>query len=63
MVFAMRLYLAPLLDVLLDRDQRPALVLDVDDIESQTQRELGQVEEASRFERLEAALPAHRSTG
>ena len=59
MVFAMRLYLAPLLDVLLDRDQRPALVLDVDDIESQTQRELGQVEEASRFERLEAVyLPS-----
>jgi glycosyltransferase involved in cell wall biosynthesis len=59
MVVAMRLYLAPLLDVLLDRDRRPALVLDVDDIESVTQSELGQAEEASRFERLEAVyLPS-----
>ena len=59
MVVAMRLYLAPLLDVLLDWDQRPALVLDVDDIESQSQRELGHLEEASRFERLEAVyLPS-----
>jgi glycosyltransferase involved in cell wall biosynthesis len=53
LVVAMRLYLAPLLDALLDRDPRPALVLDVDDVESLTQRGLGQLEEASRFERLE----------
>ncbi len=53
LVLAMRLYLAPLLDVLLDRPRRPALVLDVDDVESLTQRSLGQLEEASRFERLE----------
>lgn len=53
LVLAMRLYLAPLLDVLLDQPQRPALVLDVDDVESLTQRNLGQLEEASRFERLE----------
>jgi glycosyltransferase involved in cell wall biosynthesis len=53
LVVAMRLYLAPLLDALLDRDPRPALVLDVDDVESLTQRSLGQLEEASRFERLE----------
>ena len=38
LVLAMRLYLAPLLDVLLDQPQRPALVLDVDDVESLTQR-------------------------
>ena len=49
----MRLYLAPLLDELLDRPRRPALVLDVDDVESLTQRSLGHLEEASRFERLE----------
>lgn len=55
LVLAMRLYLAPLLDALLDAPRRPALVLDVDDIESVTQRELGHREEASRFERLESA--------
>jgi polysaccharide biosynthesis protein PslH len=53
LVLAMRLYLAPLLDVLLDRPRRPALVLDVDDVESLTQGSLGHLEEASRFERLE----------
>jgi glycosyltransferase involved in cell wall biosynthesis len=54
LVLAMRLYLAPLLDVLLDGPERPALVLDVDDVESLTQRDLGNLEEASRFERLES---------
>jgi glycosyltransferase involved in cell wall biosynthesis len=54
LVLAMRLYLVPLLDVLLDRPSRPALVLDVDDIESLTQRDLGHPEEGSRFERLES---------
>jgi glycosyltransferase involved in cell wall biosynthesis len=53
MVLAMRLYLAPLLDVLLDQPGRPALVMDVDDIESLTQRDLGNPDEASCFERLE----------
>ena len=55
LVLAMRLYLAPLLDVLLDRPRRPAIALDVDDIESITQRELGHAAEAARFERLERA--------
>jgi glycosyltransferase involved in cell wall biosynthesis len=54
MVLAMRLYLAPFLDALLDEPGRPALVLDVDDVESLTQRDLGELEEASRFERLES---------
>ena len=53
LVLAMRLYLAPLLDELLDRPRRPGLVLDVDDVESLAQRSLGHLEEASRFERLE----------
>lgn len=52
-VHIFRLYLAPYLDVLLDRRQRPAVVLDVDDIESLAHHRLGQAEEARRFERLE----------
>jgi glycosyltransferase involved in cell wall biosynthesis len=53
-VHTLRSYLAPLLDVVLDQPQRPALLLDVDDVESVTHRRLGQAEEASRFARLEA---------
>jgi glycosyltransferase involved in cell wall biosynthesis len=54
LVLVMRLYLAPFLDaLLLDGARRPAIALDVDDLESVTQRALGQAEEASRFERLE----------
>src|SRR5262245_6181772 len=36
LVLAMRLYLAPFLDVLLDRPLRPAFALDVDDLEAVT---------------------------
>lgn len=54
LVVAMRIYLAPFLDALLERADRPRLALDVDDIESRTQPALGHREEGRRFERLEA---------
>jgi glycosyltransferase involved in cell wall biosynthesis len=53
-VHTMRLYLAPLLDGLLDRPGRPTLVLDLDDVESTVNRRLGRLGEAERYERLEA---------
>jgi glycosyltransferase involved in cell wall biosynthesis len=53
LVLAFRTYLAPLLDELLDDPDRPALWIDVDEIDSDTQRSLGETEEAARFERLE----------
>ena len=53
LVFVMRTYLAPVLDGLLDAAARPPIVLDVDDLESDTQRALGRPEEAERLERLE----------
>ena len=53
-IWAFREYLLPFLDAVLERPSRPALVVDVDDVESTTQRRLGQEEEADRFERLEA---------
>jgi polysaccharide biosynthesis protein PslH len=53
-VHVMRLYLAPFLDALLDSPGRPRLVLDLDDIDSAVQRSLGDDEQASRYERLEA---------
>jgi glycosyltransferase involved in cell wall biosynthesis len=53
-VHVLRLYLAPFLDALLDRERRPRLVLDADDVESITNRRLGHPEEAARYERLEA---------
>ena len=48
-VLVMRSYLAPLLDELLDRPDRPVVVLDLDDVESESQRALGHGEEAVRF--------------
>jgi glycosyltransferase involved in cell wall biosynthesis len=53
-VVVMRSYLAPLLDELLDLGTRPPIVLDVDDVESETQRTLGHDEQAVRFKRLES---------
>ena len=53
-VHVMRLYLAPYLDAVLDRHGHPPLVLDVDDLESTTNRSLGRGDEAERYERLEA---------
>jgi glycosyltransferase involved in cell wall biosynthesis/tetratricopeptide (TPR) repeat protein len=52
-VIVFRSYLAPLLDGLLELPERPAIILDLDELESGTQRRLGQVEQAERFERLE----------
>lgn len=54
LVLAQRLYLAPFLDALLDRSDRARVALDVDDVESVTQRALGMEQEATAFERLEA---------
>jgi len=54
LVLVMRLYLAPLLDELLDSGERPTLAIDVDDVESATRRELGHTGEAERFAQLEA---------
>ena len=54
LVLVLREYLLPLLDVLLAQPRRPRLVLDVDDVESVTQRQLGERAEAERFARLEA---------
>jgi glycosyltransferase involved in cell wall biosynthesis len=53
LVVAFRSYLAPLLDQILDDPERPALVIDVDELDSSLLRDLGQLEEAARFERLE----------
>jgi glycosyltransferase involved in cell wall biosynthesis len=52
-IVVMRAYLAPFCDVLLDRPQRPPLVLDLDDLDSDLLRDLGQLDEAKRHERLE----------
>jgi glycosyltransferase involved in cell wall biosynthesis len=53
LVVVARLYLAPLLDLLLESARRPAVALDVDDLESDARRELGEEQEAERFARLE----------
>jgi glycosyltransferase involved in cell wall biosynthesis len=53
-VHVLRLYLAPYLDAVLDHPARPPLVLDVDDLESTTNRSLGRDDEAERYARLEA---------
>jgi glycosyltransferase involved in cell wall biosynthesis len=50
----MRSYLAPCLDFLFDAPHRPAITLDLDELDSSIQRQLGQGQEAERFERLEA---------
>lgn len=54
LVVVFRTYLLPLLDALLGRSTRPRLALDVDDVESLTQRQFGQMVQADRYERLEA---------
>jgi glycosyltransferase involved in cell wall biosynthesis len=53
-VHVLRLYLVPFVAPLLEQSPRPKLVLDVDDVESMTRRRMGDVDEAARFERLEA---------
>lgn len=54
LVHVLRLYLAPLLDALLERRARPRLVIDVDDLESDARRRAGAHEEADAYARLEA---------
>jgi glycosyltransferase involved in cell wall biosynthesis len=54
LVVVFRLYLAPFLDVVLGWGSRPRLWVDVDEIDSDTQRLLDEPGEAERFSRLEA---------
>jgi glycosyltransferase involved in cell wall biosynthesis len=53
LVVVYRLYLAPFLDVVLRDPARPVCVLDVDDVESSTWIQLGELAEAERYDRLE----------
>jgi glycosyltransferase involved in cell wall biosynthesis len=53
LVHVMRSYLAPCLDPVLDDDARPSITLDLDELDSAVQRQLGDDQEAERFERLE----------
>jgi glycosyltransferase involved in cell wall biosynthesis len=53
LVHVMRTYLAPCTDLLLDRQSRPPITLDLDELDSDVQRQLGRDEQAARFERLE----------
>lgn len=54
-VHVMRVYLAPLLDVVLGAATRPRLILDVDDLESEVERDSDRAgdEEQSRYRSLE----------
>jgi glycosyltransferase involved in cell wall biosynthesis len=51
-----RVYLAPLVEAIMRRSRRPALVLDLDDVESDVRREAAgdDLDEQLRYERLEA---------
>lgn len=53
LVHVMRSYLAPCLDYLLDDEARPPVTLDLDELDSGVQRQLGSREQAERFARLE----------
>lgn len=53
LVHVMRIYLAPCVDFLLDQVSRPPIALDLDEIDSGAQRQLGSVSEAERYRRLE----------
>lgn len=54
LVWVLRLYLAPVLDALLDARVRPPLALDLDDLDAPLARALGDEEEAAAFDRLAA---------
>ncbi|MDQ4090302.1 MAG: glycosyltransferase, partial [Actinomycetota bacterium] len=59
LVHVYRLYLAPFLDVLLDRPWRPVLTVDVDDLEDRVRSEMGDEAEAGAYRRLaDCYLPA-----
>jgi glycosyltransferase involved in cell wall biosynthesis len=53
LIHVMRSYLAPCLDAVLDVDRRPPVTLDLDELDSAVRGQLGETEEAARFERLE----------
>jgi glycosyltransferase involved in cell wall biosynthesis len=53
LVHVMRSYVAPCVDFVLDDDARPSMTLDLDELDSVVQRQLGRDQEAERFERLE----------
>lgn len=56
LVHVMRLYLAPALDVLLERDptSRPRLTLDLDDLDADFFESVGEAEEGAAFRRMES---------
>jgi glycosyltransferase involved in cell wall biosynthesis len=53
LVVVFRLYLTPLLDAILDSAQRPAIMIDLDELDADSERSSGRTEQADRFERLE----------
>jgi glycosyltransferase involved in cell wall biosynthesis len=53
LVHVMRIYLAPCVDFLLDEADRPPVALDLDELDSGVQRQLGCAPEAEGYERLE----------
>lgn len=53
LVHVMRSYLLPCADFVLDDETRPAITLDLDELDSDVQRQLGDAQDADRFERLE----------
>lgn len=53
LVHVTRTYLAPCLDFLFDDGRRRPITLDLDELDSNVQRQLGYEEETERFERLE----------
>jgi polysaccharide biosynthesis protein PslH len=53
LVHVSRSYLAPCLDYLFDAPVRPPVTIDLDDLDSGVQRQLGCGQEGERFERLE----------
>jgi glycosyltransferase involved in cell wall biosynthesis len=53
LVHVMRSYLLPCVDTVLDAQRRPVLTVDLDELDSAVHRQLGNPEEAERYERLE----------
>ena len=53
LVHLMRLYLAPLADALLEQRPRPAITLDLDDLDADFYEQLGEFEEADAYRRME----------
>lgn len=53
-VLVMRLYLAPVLDAVLAADARPPVVIDLDDLDAERERQLGDEEQAAAYERMGA---------